>query len=220
MMARHSHPSMNQSPTERRWSLLLPSWATPPALLPHPQPKLPIVARRRSGTSRAARPRRPASGLTAVLSDPIATRPSSAPLQVTPPHPAMRLRVRIRQRVLDREIAAGLPSDFDAARAIRAQQLTSTAERCRVAACLASILEVADQRHADPSAPLNLNHAEVLAARHELLALIDALRGEGAVGARGVALARQLIQSSGSPLSRARANHTVQQAVSMAIAAL
>jgi hypothetical protein len=155
-----------------------------------------------------------------VLSDPIATRPRSAPLQVTPPHPAMRLRVRIRQRVLDREIAAGLPSDFDAAPAIRAQQLTSTRERCRVAACLASILEVADQRHADPSARLNLNHAEVLAARHELVALIDALRGEGAVGARGVALARQLIHSSGSPLSRARANHTVQEAVSKAIAAL
>ena len=145
---------------------------------------------------------------------------ADATAQVVQAHPAMRLRVRIRRRVLDREIAAGLPSDFDAARAIRAQQLTSTPERCRVAACLASILEVADQRHADPSAPLNLNHAEVLAARHELLALIDAVRGEGAVGARGVALARQLIQSSGSPLSRGQASHTVQEAVAKAMAAL
>jgi hypothetical protein len=155
----------------------------------------------------------------AVLSDPIAARPPSAPSQVTPPNPAMRLRVRIRQRVLDREIAAGLPSDFDAVRAIRAQQLTSTPERCRAAASLADILKAADERHADPSAPLNVRHAEVLAARHEIVALVKALRSERSVGPRGVALARQLIQSSGSPLSRG-ANHTVQEAVSKAIAAL
>jgi hypothetical protein len=132
----------------------------------------------------------------------------------------MRLRVRIRQRVLDREIADGLPSDFDAARAVRAQQLTSTAERCRVAASLADILKAADERHADPSAPLNVSHAEALAARHQIVALIEALRSERSVGPRGVALARQLIQSSGSPLSRARGSHSVQEAVSKAIAAL
>ena len=71
-----------------------------------------------------------------------------------------------------------------------------------------------------PDGALSLNHAEVLAARHEIVALIEALRGEGAVAARGVALARRLIESSGSPLSRARAKHPVQQAVSKAIAAL
>jgi hypothetical protein len=118
--------------------------------------------------------------------------------------------------VLDREIAAGLQRDSDPERALRAQQLTSAPERCLVALGLAEILKAADERHADPSAALNLNHAEVLAARHE----IDALRGEGAVGARGVALAGQLIQSSGSPTSRARASHTVQEAVSKAIAGL
>jgi len=134
--------------------------------------------------------------------------------------PGLRLRVRIRQRVLDREIAAGLRLDSDVARALRAQQLTSTAERRRVARCLASILQVADERHADPAAPLNLNHAEVLSARYELVALIEILRGESPVPARGVALARQLTESSASPLVRANTRHTARQAASEAIAAL
>jgi hypothetical protein len=102
----------------------------------------------------------------------------------------------------------------------RARQLTSSPERCRVAASLADILKAADERHADPSAPLNVSHAEVPAARHEIVALIQAPRSERPVDPRGVALARQLIQSNGSPLSRARANHTVQEAVSKATAAL
>jgi len=98
--------------------------------------------------------------------------------------------------------------------------LTSTAERRRVARCLASILQVADERHADPAAPLNLNHAEVLSARYELVALIEILRGESPVPARGVALARQLTESSASPLVRANTRHTARQAASEAIAAL
>jgi len=98
--------------------------------------------------------------------------------------------------------------------------LTSTPERCRVATGLAHILETADKRHAQPAARLTEVHAQVLAARHELVVLIESLRGERAVSARGVALARQLIESSGSPLSSARGERTVQQAVSETIAAL
>jgi len=89
-----------------------------------------------------------------------------------------------------------------------------------VAASLAEILKAADERHADPSAPLNVSHAEVLAARHEIVALIEALRSERSLEPRGVALARQLMQSSGRPPSRVRASHSVQEAVSKAIAAL
>jgi hypothetical protein len=132
----------------------------------------------------------------------------------------LRLRVRIRRRVLDREIATGLWPSSDPDRALRAQQLTSEGERRRVAAGLAGILKAADRRHAEPAAPLNLRQAEVLAARHEIVALIDALRGDGVVGPRGVVLARRLVESNTSPLSRARAQHTVREAASRAIAAL
>jgi hypothetical protein len=132
----------------------------------------------------------------------------------------LRLRVRIRRRVLDREIAAGLQPESDAARALRAGQLTSPHERCCVAAGLANILEAADERHADPGSLLRLNHAQVLAARLEILALIEALRSDRAVAPRGVALARLLIDAPGSPLLRPQTCRTVRQAVSEAIAAL
>jgi hypothetical protein len=150
----------------------------------------------------------------------IAVEGTSLALQIRRLDRGLRLRVRVRQRVLDREIAAGLRLDSDAARALRSQQLTRAQDRRRVAACIGNILGTADERHAKPAANLTVIDAQVLAARHDLVVLIDALRGEGTVSARGVALARQLIHSGGSPLLSVRATLTVAQAVSETIAAL
>ena len=130
-----------------------------------------------------------------------------------------RLRARLRQRTLDREIASGL-LDGDPARALRARQLADDSERWSVAACLANILDAADERHADPASVLKLNHAEVLAARHEIVSLIEALRSPRSVQPRGVALARTLTDDRGSPLLVERAGRTVRQAVCEAAAAL
>ncbi len=132
----------------------------------------------------------------------------------------LRLRVRIRRHVLDREIAAGLDPSDDPARATRAQQLLSEHERRCVAGCLTNILEAADERHADPGSPLKLNHAEVLARRQDILALIAALRSDRVIAARGVALARLLTEADSSPLLRVRPGLSVQEAVFEAIAAL
>jgi hypothetical protein len=87
----------------------------------------------------------------------------------------------MRQRVLDREIAAGRRPDSDAARGLRAQQLTSMPERRRLAVCLANILEAADARHSQLGGRLAAIHAPVLAARHDMVLLIDILRSERAV---------------------------------------
>jgi hypothetical protein len=92
-------------------------------------------------------------------------------------------------------------------------------ERHRVAVSLANILEAADARHSQRGGRLTAIHAQVLVARHDLLLLIDILRSER-VSARGVALARQLIESSRSPLVRSQARLRVQQGVSEAIEAL
>ena len=133
---------------------------------------------------------------------------------------AARLRVRLHRRVLDREIAAGAPLDSDPARALRALQLTGAPERRRIARCLANILEAADERHADPESPVTLNHADVLVARHQIVALIEVLRSEQAVAARGAALARLLIVERRSPMLCESSERTVQQAVSEALVAL
>ena len=145
---------------------------------------------------------------------------SSARLRVDGSPHGLGLRVRIRRHVLDREIGSGLEPESDVARALRAQQLTSPAERCCVAAALANILEAADERHADPASLLKLNHAEVLAARYEIIALIEALRGDRPLAPRGVALARLLVNASGSPLLCPQRGRSVREAVSQAIGAL
>ena len=89
-----------------------------------------------------------------------------------------------------------------------------------MATSLGNILEAADERHADPASQVRVNHADVLAARHGIAALIDVLRSEQTVTARGVALARLLTEERGSPMLCERSGRTVQQAVSEALAAL
>lgn len=132
-----------------------------------------------------------------------------------------RIRARLHRRVIDREIAAGAAAvDADPARALRALQLTGATERRCVATSLGNILEAADERHADPASRVRLNHADVLAARHGIVALIEVLRSEQAVTARGVALARLLTEERDSPMLCEGSGRTVQQAVSEALAAL
>ena len=150
-----------------------------------------------------------------IAAQDLASSGEAAPAQLS-----ARIRVRLHRRVLDREIAAGAVVDADPARALRALQLTGPSERRCVAASLGNILEAADERHADPASHVRLNHADVLAARRGILALIEVLRSEQTVTARGVALARLLTEERRSPMLCEGSGRTVQQAVSEALAAL
>ena len=90
-----------------------------------------------------------------------------------------------------------------------------------MATSLANILEAADERHADPASSVRLNHADVLSARHGIVALIEVLRGEQPVTSRGVALARLLTVERDSPMLCEGSRRTVvHHAVSEALAAL
>ena len=131
-----------------------------------------------------------------------------------------RLRVWAERRVLDGELARGLDPEEDDLRALRARQLTAPPARRCVAACLSNILDACEERHSDPSARLQLRHAEVLAARHEIVAVVEGLRSSTPVTAQGVALARQLIDDGSSPLLRAHAGLTVADAVAQTLRAL
>jgi hypothetical protein len=144
----------------------------------------------------------------------------AASREAAPTQFSARVRARLHRRVIDREIAAGAVVSADPARALRAQQLTSPLERRCVASSLWNILQAAEERHADPASHVRLNHAEVLAARHGIMALIEILRSEQTVAPRGVALARLLTVERGSPMLCEGSQRLVQDAVSEALAAL
>jgi hypothetical protein len=60
----------------------------------------------------------------------------------------------------------------------------------------------------------------VLAARGDIVDLIETMRSERPLAVRGIALVRLLIDDGHSPLARVQPARTVQQAVSEAAAAV
>jgi hypothetical protein len=127
--------------------------------------------------------------------------------------------VRLLTRTLDRQIVDGASLD-DPLRALRARQLASRIERRRVAAWLAAIIDAADEREADPTSRLILDHAAVIATRTELLALIELLRSDTDVSPRGMALTRRLAQDPDGPLIRRRPDRPLHEAVAEVVDAL
>lgn len=123
------------------------------------------------------------------------------------------MRVRLTRRILDDQIAEGSGVDRSPALSLRANQLSRAAERYAVAACLANILDAAEECQVDPGSRLMLDHAAVIASRADIVALIEVLRSETAVDVRGVALARLLTERRTSPLFRACSGRTLEQAI-------
>ena len=110
--------------------------------------------------------------------------------------------------------------DGDPVRALRARQLATASERRAIAACLAHILEASAEIEADPATRLSLDHRAVLAARPEMLGLIDRLRSDAAVTVQGVALARVLIDDPMGLLVHPHVGQTLRQAVADILRAL
>jgi hypothetical protein len=100
---------------------------------------------------------------------------------------------------LDRDLAAGRRPDSSAAHARRARRLVAPRARCRLAAGLARLLAAADAPRPVYSAAVPPHRGEVRAARPDLEALIDRLRDERPVTARGVALVSLLLADGASP---------------------
>jgi hypothetical protein len=126
----------------------------------------------------------------------------------------LRLLARVSRRELDRQIAAGAPLDESPLRALRARELSGTTERHAIAACLANVLDAAEECEADPGSRLTLDHRAVIAARRGILALTELLRSDSVLDVRGIALARRLAEDPTSPLLRMHAGQTIPQAIS------
>ena len=117
------------------------------------------------------------------------------------PSLAARIRTRIARAELDRELASGANSAGSAELALRAEQLSSPAERARIANALVETLGDARRGH-----PVTLRvrpqREAVRAAADEILALALRLRDDQPLGVRGVAMAARLVDARSGPLYR------------------
>ncbi len=123
------------------------------------------------------------------------------------------MRVRLTRGVLDRQLARGVSADRSPALALRADQLRSPEVRRTIARLLGTIVQAAEERNADPSSPLIVNHPAVRDASAEIQALIGRLRSTATLDPSGIALARLLVRDSRSPMFSAASDRRLRDAL-------
>jgi hypothetical protein len=102
-----------------------------------------------------------------------------------------RIAARLHGAALDEALVAGVQPEAEVALTLHAGRLIAPRTRGRIARTLVGMVDATQGRAAAPSRPRGL---QVAHAAPELLALADRLLRRGAVEARGVALARELLR--------------------------
>ena len=132
---------------------------------------------------------------------PLPKRPDSSTSGPTRPSLVVRIRTRLGRSELDSALASGADSAGSAELALRAEQLSSPAERARIANALVETLGDARRGH-----PVTLRvrpqREAVRAAADEIWALVLRLRDEQPGDVRGVAMAARLVDARSGPLYR------------------
>jgi hypothetical protein len=119
----------------------------------------------------------------------------------TDPGLAVRIRTRFGRTALDEAIATGAVPSGSAELALRAEQLSSPAERARIANGLVEAL--GDARRGEPmSLRLRPQREVVRDAGDDILALVLRLRDDRPVGIAGVAAAARLVDDRRSAIYR------------------
>jgi hypothetical protein len=123
--------------------------------------------------------------------------------EVLRPSLLLRVRTYLMRRHLDAHLAAGADPGASAPLRLRAQRLCSDDERTRVADKLQRVIDEA--RGLDPARfVLQPHRAEIRAQAADLEDLIDRLRDERPVAARGAAMAARLVTRGESPFDANR----------------
>jgi hypothetical protein len=121
--------------------------------------------------------------------------------RITGPSLAVRIRTRFGRAALDSELARDADPASSAELALRAEQLSSPAERARIANALVESL--GDARRGEPmTLRLRPQREVVRDAADDILALVLRLRDDRPVGIAGVAAAARLIDHRRSPMYR------------------
>ena len=119
----------------------------------------------------------------------------------TGPSLAVRIRTCRRRNRLDDELAHGADPATNAELSLRAAQLRSPAERCRLANALVRALGDARRPNLEPyTAKARWQRVEVLKYADDLLALVRRLRDGQPVDVRGAAMTARLVSDGASPL--------------------
>jgi hypothetical protein len=102
-----------------------------------------------------------------------------------------RVAARLHGAALDEALAAGVAPEAEVALTLHARRLIAPGTRRRIARTLMGMVDATQGRSSAPARPRGL---QVAHAAPELIALAERLQRRGAVEARGVALARELLR--------------------------
>jgi hypothetical protein len=133
---------------------------------------------------------------------------------------ASRLRAHVCARRLDRALAAGIPPDSRADLSVRAHGLIGSRERLALARALARLIADAEPSARAMRFSVPICRRKVLRSRHALLELIDRLRSDEPVDARGLAQIRLLLSDGAGPLYIYPHADDLEPALASAVAAL
>jgi hypothetical protein len=128
-----------------------------------------------------------------------------------------RLSAWLHDAALDRALAAGERPEAGVALTLHARRLIAPRTRRRIAKTLRGMVATTLRPPTPPARPPG---PHVRHAAADLLALADRLEATGAVDARGVALARELLRDGRGPLYADRGGHRLAAAAATATAAL
>ena len=138
------------------------------------------------------------NGMDPVLTSLRIRKKTGSPSRASRPGVGLRLRTWWRRDHLDEQLADGTDPRTNAELTLRAEQLSSDAERARLADALEGVVQEANK----PLAFLKLlvRRREVRACADELLALAHRLRDDRPIDLRGAAMTVLLLSSGRSPL--------------------
>jgi hypothetical protein len=128
-----------------------------------------------------------------------------------------RLAARLHGADLDEALVAGVAPEAEVALTLHARRLIAPRTRRRIARTLVGMVDATQGRSSAPSRPRGL---QVAHAAPELIALAERLQRRGAVEARGVALARELLRDGLGALYADRAGPLLAEAAREATEAL
>ncbi len=133
---------------------------------------------------------------------------------------AVRVRVRVHARQLDRALARGVSPDSSAGLSVRAHDLIGSRARGMLAKAIRRLVD--DVSH--PLQPLHFTvpicRSKVWRSRHTLEELADRLLGDEPLDARGLAQLRLLLSDGAGPLYDHPSANDLEPALERAIAAL